>query len=115
MPTGLVVKCLGTLLPVLTRIINLSLASGKFAEEWKEALVVPLLKHQGLNLEFCNLRPISNLQYVSKLTERAVFEQMNNHMMQFGTLSCFTISISQGTQHGDHSPQDTERHSSQYG
>ena len=46
--------------------------------------MVPLLKHQGLNLEFCNLRPISNLQYVSKLTERAVFEQMNNHMMQFG-------------------------------
>ncbi|CAB4017608.1 Hypothetical predicted protein [Paramuricea clavata] len=84
MPTGLVVKCLGTLLPVLTRIINLSLASGKFSEEWKEALVVPLLKHQGLNLEFCNLRPISNLQYVSKLIERAVFEQMNNHMMQFG-------------------------------
>ena len=84
MPTGLAVKCLGTLLPALTCIINLSLASGKFSEELKEALVVLLLKHQGLNLEFCNLRPISNLQYVSKLIERAVFEQMNNHMMQFG-------------------------------
>ena len=30
--------------------------------------------------DFKNLRPISNLQYISKLTERAVFEQTHAHM-----------------------------------
>ena len=35
MPTPLVVKCLGVLFPSITRIINLSLSSGQFSEEWK--------------------------------------------------------------------------------
>ncbi|CAB3993916.1 Hypothetical predicted protein [Paramuricea clavata] len=115
MPTGLVVKCLGTLLPVLTRIINLSLVSGKFSEEWKEALVVPLLKHQGLNLEFCNLHPISNLQYVSKLIERAVFEQMNNHMMQFGLYPVLQSAYRKGHSTETILLKIQNRYSSQYG
>ena len=83
MPTSFVVKCLDELLPTITCIINLSLSSSQFSEEWKEALVSPLLKKIGLNSEFCNLRPISNLQFISKLTERAFFDQMHNHMMRF--------------------------------
>ena len=44
MPTQLVLSCLDSLLPVLTRIINLSLESGVFATDWKEALILPLIK-----------------------------------------------------------------------
>ena len=69
------------LLPVLTKIINLSLESGVFADNWKCALVNPLLKKPGLDLVFKNYRPVSNLQYVSKLTERAVFNQVHDHMV----------------------------------
>lgn len=69
---------------VITSIINLSLASGQFSDEWKGALVNPLLKSAGLSAEFCNLRPVSNLQFVSKLTERAVFDQTHKHMTKFG-------------------------------
>ncbi len=58
-PTSLAVKFLDELLPIIKRIINLSLSSGKFSDEWKEALVSPLLKKTGLNSEFCNLRRIS--------------------------------------------------------
>ena len=61
-------------------MINSSLTSGHFPNDWKEGLVTPLLKSPGLFVDFTNLRPISNLQYVSKLTERAVFEQTNAHM-----------------------------------
>ena len=78
MLTSLVVKCLDVVLPVITRIINLSLASGQFSDEWKEALVNPLLKSVGFSAEFCNLRPVSNLQFVSKLTKWAVFDQNTN-------------------------------------
>ena len=68
------------LLPAITKIINLSLTSGQFAEEWKCALINPLLKKLGLDLLFSNYRPVSNLQYISKLTEKAVFNQMHAHM-----------------------------------
>ena len=78
MPRSLVVGCLHVLLPVITRIVNFSLSSGYFLVEWKEALVFPLLKKAGLYPAFKNLRPVSNLQFLSKLRERAVFDQMYN-------------------------------------
>ena len=81
MPTSLVIGCTQVLLPGLTKIINLSLESGVFADNWKCALVNPLLKKPGLDLVFKNYRPVSNLQYVSKLTERAVFNQVHDHMV----------------------------------
>lgn len=96
----LVVKCLDVLLPVITRIINLSLASGQFSDEWKEALVSPSLKSAGLSAEFCNLRPVSNIQFVSKLTERAVFDQTHKHtgkhMTKFGLYALLQSAYRQG-------------------
>ena len=67
MPTPLLVACTDTLLPVLTKIINLSLQNRIFADQWKCALVHPLLKKLGLEPIFQNFRPVSNLQYISKL------------------------------------------------
>ena len=81
MPTSLVIDCIDVLLPIITKMINLSLESGLFADDWKCALVLPLLKKSGLDLLYKNYRPVSNLQYVSKLTERMVFEQIHTHMM----------------------------------
>ena len=52
-----------------------------FPDAWKNALVRPLLKKVLLDILFKNYRPISNLQYVSKLTEKAVFNQAHTHMM----------------------------------
>ena len=80
MPTTLVIGCIDVLLPVITKIINSSLQSGVFAVQWKCALVSPLLKKPGLELLLKNYRPVSNLQYISKLTERAVFQQTHSHM-----------------------------------
>ena len=64
--------------------MNCSLTSGEFPDCWKEALVSPLLKKSGVLSEFTNLRPVSNLQYVSKLTERAVFDQTHAHLTSHG-------------------------------
>ena len=72
MPTPLVVDCIDVLLRIITKMINLSLESGLFADDWKCALALPLLKKPG---------PVSNLQYVSKLTEKMVFEQIHTDMM----------------------------------
>ena len=82
MPTSIVVQCQDILLPVLTRMINMSLNSGVFPAEWKVADVRRLAKK--LNLDTCtafeNLRPVSNLSYVSKLIERTVFNQTNDFL-----------------------------------
>ena len=83
-PTSLVVSCPDVLLPVISRIINLSLSCDHFCEEWKEALVTPILKKPCLDpTQLNNLRPISNLDFISKLTERAVFDQIHSHMSRF--------------------------------
>ena len=79
-PTPLVIQCQDVLLPVITRMINLSSQSGVFADDWKQADVHPQLKKSKTETAFENLRPISNLSFVSKLTERAVFNQTNDHL-----------------------------------
>ena len=84
MPTSLVINCIDVLLPVIAKIINLSLESGSSASNWKCALVNPLLKKSGLDLVLKNYRPVSNLPFVSKLTERAVFNQLGEDMMVNG-------------------------------
>ena len=83
-PTPLVIQCQDVLLPVITRMINLSLQSGVFADDWKQADVHPQLKKSKTETAFENLRPISNLSFVSKLTERAVFNQTNDHLNSHG-------------------------------
>ena len=81
MPTPLVVGCIDVLLPVVTKVINLSLQTGSFADQWKCALVHPLLKKLGLDVVFQSFRPVSNLQYISKLAVKAVFSQTHEHMV----------------------------------
>ena len=44
MPMPLVIEWLDVLLPVLTRMLNLSLESGCFPDKWKQADVHPKLK-----------------------------------------------------------------------
>ena len=81
MPTKLVSDCLDVLLPVITKIINLSLETAiLFPGDWKEALVCPLLKKDNLDLIFENYRPISNLHFISKLTVKSVCDQLHSHM-----------------------------------
>ena len=45
-----------------------------------EKYVHPLLKTAGVDPLFVNCRPISNLQYISKLTEKVVFSQTHLYM-----------------------------------
>ncbi len=74
-PTSLLKQCIDCILPVLTKMVNLSLQTGVFPEEWKLALVIPLIKKFGLEEIFKNYRP-----FVGKLTERAVIKQETIHM-----------------------------------
>ena len=81
MPTKFVVESVDHLLPVITKMINSPLLGGHFPKVWKEALIDPRYKKAIIN-GFTNLRPVSNLQYVSKLVERGVFDQVHAHISE---------------------------------
>ena len=65
----------------------MSLESGFFPDIWKESIVTPLLKKQGLDLVFKNFRPISNLSFVSKLAERVAADQIQSYLNEHDLFS----------------------------
>jgi len=72
-PTSLLKQCSSVLVPTITKIINLSLSSGIFPDQFKHCSVHPHLKKSSLDKEnLTNYRPISHLSFLSKLAERAV-------------------------------------------
>lgn len=81
LPTKLLVDILPTLAPVLCEIVNMSLSSGEFPSSLKSAIVRPLLKKAGLDLDnLKNYRPVSNLSFLSKLLEKVVVNRLIDHM-----------------------------------
>ena len=72
-PTWLVKEMCGLLSPFISQLFNKSLAAGCFPSAFKEAMVRPLLKKDGLDAcQMKNYRPVSNLSFLSKLLERVV-------------------------------------------
>ena len=62
---------------VITKLVNASLATSTFALPSKNAIISPLLKKPKLDRNLLtNYRPISNLSFVSKITEKAVLHQL---------------------------------------
>ena len=82
LPTNILKLFLDELLPVVTKLVNLSLKQGVFPAKWKQAIVRPLLKKVGLELEYANYRPVSNLSFLSKLIEKAVLHRLNLHVSE---------------------------------
>ena len=69
------------LIPVITKIVDLSLDQALFPHVLKEAVVKPLLKPPSLDPEqFPNYRPVSNLTFISKLCERVLTVQLTNYL-----------------------------------
>ena len=69
------------LVPVINRIINTSLTTGIVPDCFKSAIVKPLLKKRGLDVnEQENFRPVSNLPFLSKILEKIVLAQLESHL-----------------------------------
>ena len=77
-PANILKDYLDTMLPLITRLINYSLSS-TFHSSWKVASVKPLIKKAGLEQVPSNYRPVSNLQYISKLVEKCALQQLTKH------------------------------------
>ncbi len=80
-PTKLLKSVLDCVVTSLTRMINASIRTSTFPAQWKIATVTPLLKKPSLDHEdLVNFRPVSNLCYVSKLTEKIVMKQIDHYL-----------------------------------
>ena len=76
------------LLPTLTNIINFSLSSGTFPLTFRSAVVKPLPKKASLdpnNLK--NFRPVSNLSFMSEITEKVVLQQLLAYLTEHKLIS----------------------------
>ena len=84
-PTWLLKENSKGLLSLITKIINSFITSGNFPNDLKCAILAPLLKMYNLDpMIFNNLRPISNLAFMSQLHESAVCNQYKAHLKRHG-------------------------------
>jgi hypothetical protein len=68
LPTLLLKKFVSTLAAPITRIVNSSLASGRFPDSLKHAVITPFLKKPSLDpQDMASYRPVSGLSFLSKL------------------------------------------------
>ena len=73
------------LVPIITDIVNSSLASGVFPSTLKTALVKPLLKKLSLSPDiYKHFRPVSNLSFLSKITEKIAAKRLFDYMSENG-------------------------------
>lgn len=75
-------------LPALTHIVNHSLASGQFPDQWRKAHVIPLPKVSNPLLPN-HFRPISILPFLSKVIETIVHKQTTDYLSKFALLNPF--------------------------
>ena len=83
-PTWLLHHNKETILPVITKIVNTSLSSGVFPASLKCALITPILKKPGLDSNLLsNYRPVPNLPFIGKVIEKAVAQQVSQHISNY--------------------------------
>ena len=81
LPATLLTHHFDLLLPIILKIVNLSLESGHFQSSLKTAVLSPLLKKANLDHEvLANYRPISNLKVISKIIEKDVAVRLQKYL-----------------------------------
>ena len=86
-PIRVIKDSLGSILPVLTSVINTSIASNMFPKQWKLDEVTPIPKVTDyIQEQASNNGPISLLSVVSKDCQRVVHNQLASFLTSEGRL-----------------------------
>ena len=88
--------CADSITKVLTYFVNLSLRSGVFPDDWKQANVTPIFKKDDRQLK-SNYRPVSLLNAFSKIIEKVVFTRIYNFLLDIN----FLYPLQSGFRPGD--------------
>uniref|UniRef100_A0A8C6TX04 Reverse transcriptase domain-containing protein n=1 Tax=Neogobius melanostomus TaxID=47308 RepID=A0A8C6TX04_9GOBI len=82
-PPGLLKEVFESIGLCMVHLINSSFKSGCVPVDFKHAVVQPLLKKPNLDpTTLANFRPISKLPFLSKVLEKAVYEQLQSYIDQ---------------------------------
>ena len=77
--TRFLLKFKDTILDSITTIVNQSLTTGTFLEDWNISSVRLLIKGLNLDTELINYRPISNISFFIQNNEKEAQTQQQNH------------------------------------
>ena len=88
-PTFFLKLCFDELDPTIINIINFSLFEGIFPSSFKQAIVHPLLEKPLPDDDLNNFRPISNLNFTSKIREKVVASRIQSHLLSNSLSSSF--------------------------
>ena len=79
-PAVLLKEVIEDLIPHIHIIVNASLSAGSM-EGLKESIITPILKKHNLDANLLkNYRPVANIEFLSKITEKVVLARLNEHM-----------------------------------
>ena len=96
-PTWLLKSAAPSLAPFLCYLVNTSLSEGFLPRSEKKAIVTPILKKSGLDVNALkNYRPVSCITFLSKLVERIVYNRLYFHIHRFSLLSHFQSAYRKG-------------------
>ena len=80
-PTSFLFNCSDVVVSTLTNLLNDCITNGIVPSGLKKAIVKPLLKKPSLDPNLLkHFRPVSNLSFVSKLLEKLVLKQLQQHL-----------------------------------
>ena len=82
-PIKYIKQCLDECIGIITVIKNVSSKERMFFATWKTAVVRPLFKKAVVNLLNSNYRPVSNLNFPSKVVGKLALVQFNDHCTKF--------------------------------
>ena len=84
-PAKVLSSHIDVILPIVTDIVNSSLETSHVPSSFKKAALYPTLKKSVTDYEeFSNFRPISNLKFISKMTEKVVSLRLLHYLRSNG-------------------------------
>ena len=83
-PTWLLKECIDILAPSILKIVNTSISTSSLPSTYKHSIITPLLKKPSLDAEIMkNYRPVSNLNFISKILEKVVVSRINSYKEEY--------------------------------
>ena len=79
LPMTFIKKHLNKFIRIIRKIVNISLQECIFSDHWKTAILRPLITKIVLNILHSNYRRVSNLNFILKVMDSAMLEQVKMH------------------------------------
>ena len=84
-PTSLVNLCFNKIAPIFMHIINQVIETSLFPKSLKHAFITPIIKDNSKDIDdVSNYRPVSTLSFMSKVLEKVISKQIDNHVTSNG-------------------------------